>query len=201
MIQKIPFDISEIRITKPSTGGFELDIILKSDTQIKVKFHEESLFIEAKAADGNLTRLKNIFRENIDNLIKENPEYFYCYSLCEDFDNCFAHILEDFEAADADTYKDAMELIRSCAVEKNIEFDGYFLERWSESADTIINFDEDYFDDPDKRDLYVFLSSIVDDEIFSFLKIAFTLYESEPITKDFVQDKIEYLTKVKGVRF
>ena len=110
-------------------------------------------------------------------------------------------------------YDDAMDLVRSCAIEKNIEFDGYFQQRWKDSADTIINFDEEYFEDPDRRDLYVFLSAMVDDQIFSFVQKVFEFFQDrsfdengelipiEQVTKEFVEDKIDYLTKEKGVKF
>lgn len=94
-----------------------------------------------------------------------------------------------------------MDLIRSCADEKDIEFDGYFKQRWKDSADTIVSFDEEYFDDPDRTELYVFLSAMVDEEIFSFLNQVYFFYEHRDLTKEIVQDKIEYLTKIKGVRF
>ncbi len=200
-MDKIPFEIHDIRVSKSTMGGFGLDIFLRSETQLKLHFQNELQYQAAKNANGNLSRLKNIFRESIDNILKENPSYFYCYSLCENFDECFSHILGDIGDKEANIYDDSMDLIRSCADEKNIEFDGYFSERWAESADTIINFDEEYFEDPDRRDLYVFLSAMVDEEIFAFLKKVFKLFDSNPITKEIIQEKIEYLTKVKGVRF
>lgn len=113
------------------------------------------------------------------------------------FDLSFQHILEDPDY----TYCDTMDLIRSCAIEKDIEFDGYFKQRWKDSADTIVNFDEEYFDDPERTELYVYLSALVDEEIFSFLKQVYLFYEQRNLTKEIVQDKIEYFTKIKGVRF
>ena len=50
---------------------------------------------------------------------------------------------------------DCMDLLHGFAQEKGIEFDGYFQERWEVAADTIVNFDEDYFENRDRKNLYV----------------------------------------------
>ena len=119
-------------------------------------------------------------------------------SNCQLFKILFAEILQD---PIDDQYAESMDLIRSCAVEKNIEFDGYFHQRWKESADTIVNFDEEYFDDPDKIELYVFLAASVDEEIFEFLQIVYQTIFKLDLTREMIQEKIEFLTQEKGVRF
>ena len=118
----------------------------------------------------------------------------------------FEHILVDPTETIEHKLKESMELVHSCAVEKGIQFDGYFTQRWKDAADTIVSFDEDYFDDPDKRDLYVYLSAMVDDEIFGFLNsvymtFEYTGFDRPPLTKEILEQKIHYLTKEKGVRF
>ena len=55
---------------------------------------------------------------------------------------------------------------------KGIEFNGYFLERWEDAADTIVNFDEDYFENMDRINLYVFLSALYDNEAHDYLQSA-----------------------------
>ncbi|QDP86751.1 hypothetical protein FNJ88_14190 (plasmid) [Chryseobacterium sp. SNU WT5] len=194
---KINFIISDILVSKSSMDGYGLDIFLKDGPQLKTKFHDQNLFHAAKEAKGNLFRLKYLFSEQIQNL-NNNPQYYYSLTNCELFDISFGHILED---PNDDIYAESMDLIRSCADEKDIEFDGYFKQRWKDSADTIVSFDEEYFDDPDRTELYVFLSAMVDEEIFSFLNQVYFFYEHRDLTKEIVQDKIEYLTKIKGVRF
>nr|WP_315026116.1 hypothetical protein [uncultured Chryseobacterium sp.] len=97
-------------------------------------------------------------------------------------------------------YDDAMNLIRGAAADKNISFDGYFRERWEISADTIFEFDEDYFEDPDRRDLYVFLSVLVDDEIFDYLDYVWHHVFHQELTKEIIELKIKELIE-KGVRF
>lgn len=178
--------------------GYGLDIFLKHGPQLKTKFHDDNLYRAAKEANGNLFQLKYLFSEQIQNILKENPQYYYSLSNCELFDISFGHILED---PNDNIYAESMDLIRSCADEKGIEFDDYFKQRWKESADTIINFDEEYFDDPNRIELYVYLSAMVDDEIFNFLNQVYHFFEKKDITKKIIQDKIDYLTKVKGVRF
>ncbi|MEJ5105483.1 hypothetical protein [Chryseobacterium sp. MYb328] len=109
------------------------------------------------------------------------------------------YIEEDPEDLD-NFYDDAMNLIRGAAADKNIEFDGYFCERWEISADTIFEFDEDYFEDEDRRDLYVFLSTLVDEEIFEYLHYVWHHVHNEELTKETIEYRIEEL-KEKGVRF
>ncbi|WP_284464918.1 hypothetical protein [Chryseobacterium sp.] len=109
------------------------------------------------------------------------------------------YIEEDPEDLDS-FYNDAMNLIRGAAADKNIEFDGYFRERWEISADTIFEFDEDYFEDEDRRDLYVFLSALVDEEIFNYLHYVWHHVFYKELSKEIIEQKIEEL-KEKGVRF
>lgn len=119
-------------------------------------------------------------------------------SNCDLFHVCFGHILED---PHDQIYDEAMDLVKSCAVEKGIEFDGYFNQRWKDSADTIVSFDEEYFDNPDRIELYVHLSAMVDDQIFGFLNEVYNFFEQKVITNEIIANRIHYLTKLKGVRF
>ncbi|MGH1520516.1 hypothetical protein [Chryseobacterium sp. JK1] len=111
-----------------------------------------------------------------------------------------ANYIEDDPENLDDFYDDAMNLIRGAAADKNIEFDGYFRERWEISADTIFEFDEDYFEDEDRRDLYVFLSALVDEEVFSYLHYVWHHVKNEELSKTIIENRIEEL-KEKGVRF
>ncbi|MGU3376823.1 hypothetical protein [Chryseobacterium sp. M5A1_1a] len=109
------------------------------------------------------------------------------------------YIEEDPEDLDS-FYEDAMNLIRGAAADKNIEFNDYFRTRWEIAADTIFEFDEDYFEDEDRRDLYVCLSALVDEEIFNYLHYVWHHVYNEELTKEIVEKKIRKL-KEKGVRF
>ncbi|QOW10287.1 hypothetical protein Q73A0000_07855 [Kaistella flava (ex Peng et al. 2021)] len=193
----IPFIISEIKIKEIGQKDYQLVVTLDNGKVFHHQFRDEELFMKAQSAKYQ-TDLRNIFREQINDMVASNPAYLYHYTICELFNISFGHILE--EPLD-DLYSESMKLIRICADEKNIQFDGYFRERWEQSADTIINFDEEYFEDADKRDLHVFLSAMVDDEIFGFLKYVFKILEHKQITREFVEEKIKYLTKVKGIKF
>lgn len=56
------------------------------------------------------------------------------------------------------------------------------------------------FNDSDHTELYVYLSAMVDEEIFSFLNQVYFFYEQKDPMKEIVQGKIEYLNKIKRVR-
>lgn len=97
-------------------------------------------------------------------------------------------------------WRDAFGLIHEAAINKGIEFDGYFDEKWEDAADTVTNFNEFYFDDEERRKLYVYLSALYDPEIMIHLKDAYYVagenLPSEEDLKKYVQDLID-----KGVRF
>ena len=120
------------------------------------------------------------------------------YSNWEIFPELLGHIMEN---PDDRMYDDAMQVIRSFGIEKEIEFDGYFKQRWEDSANTIINFDEDYFDDDDRTELYVLLCALVDEDIFQSLHYTYHVLLVQDLTKEMIQQKIDFLTKEKGVRF
>ncbi|MCE4064376.1 hypothetical protein LXM63_04665 [Chryseobacterium gleum] len=111
-----------------------------------------------------------------------------------------ANYIEDDPDDLVNFYDDAMGLIRGAAADKNIEFDGYFRERWEISADTIFEFDEEYFEDEDRRDLYVFLSALVDEDIFNYLHYVWHHVFYEELTEDIIERRILEL-KEKGVSF
>lgn len=97
-------------------------------------------------------------------------------------------------------YEDSMNLIRGAAADKNIEFDGYFRERWEISADTIFEFDEEYFEDVDRRDLYVLLSALVDKDIFDYLDYVWHHVYNVKLSEEIITEKIDKL-KEKGIKF
>lgn len=78
--------------------------------------------------------------------------------------------------------------------------DGYFRKRWKISADTIFEFDEDYFEDKDRRDLYVFLSALVDKNIFEYLNYIWHHIYHEDLSMEIINTRI-YKLKEKGVKF
>lgn len=112
----------------------------------------------------------------------------------------FREYLEN-EPLDISSYlNDCMDLLHGLAQEKGIEFDGYFQERWKDSADTIVDFDEDYFENRDRKNLYVFLSALYDDEVFEYLTIAYEIANLEAPTQEWVKLQVDGLVG-KGVGF
>ncbi|CAA7392550.1 hypothetical protein [Chryseobacterium fistulae] len=97
-------------------------------------------------------------------------------------------------------YSDSMELLRGVADEKEIEFDEYYRTKWGNSADTLISFDEIYFSDSDKRDLYVFLSAQVDDDIYTYLDYVWNSVYHEKLSNEILKEKVQDIVK-KGVKF
>lgn len=97
-------------------------------------------------------------------------------------------------------YNSCMELIRAEAIEKNIQFDGYYREKWKIEAEHVMTFDSEYFEDPERRNLYVFLSALVNQDIYEFLEYIWPLVFDEDISENFIHREI-YLLKEKGVKF
>jgi hypothetical protein len=52
-----------------------------------------------------------------------------------------------------------------------------------------------YFSDTDRRDLYVFLSVQVDDDLFAYLEYVLNNYNDEKLTLEIVKNKVEELIK------
>ena len=63
-----------------------------------------------------------------------------------------------------------------------------------------MNFDEDYFENRDRKNLYVFLSALYDDEVFDYLHSAYAFAHLEAPTQEWVKLQVDALI-AKGVRF
>ncbi len=109
------------------------------------------------------------------------------------------HLIDD--PTDMESYwRDAIGLIQSEAIDKGIEFDGYFKEKWEDAAGTIFNFNEYYFDDEERRKLYVYLSALYDEEIMIHLKDAYQVASLPELTELHVKGVVDELIK-GGTRF
>jgi hypothetical protein len=97
-------------------------------------------------------------------------------------------------------YDNAIGLLQYAAVQKNIEFDGYFRTKWEIAADHPMTFDEEYFENENRSELYVYLSAEADSEIFECLEYAYNLAHDEKLSRDILHREI-YLLKEKGVTF
>lgn len=95
---------------------------------------------------------------------------------------------------------DALDLIHGEAQRKKHEFDGYFQTKWEEASETITQFNENYFNNIDRKWLYVYLSAMIDDEILGYLNDAYEVIWKPSITRDKIQLEINKLIE-KGTRF
>ena len=91
-------------------------------------------------------------------------------------------------------------LLHDEASKRGIEFEGYFITKWTESANTIINFDEEYFSNLDRRNLYVYKAAATDPEIFALLQEAYKIAKLRvPQINDIHREIFEH--GEKGVKF
>lgn len=97
-------------------------------------------------------------------------------------------------------FENAIGLLQYAAVQKNIEFDGYFRRKWEIAADHPMTFDEEYFENEYRSELYVYLASEADSEIFECLKYAYDLVHEEKLSTNILHKEI-YDLKEKGVQF
>ncbi len=102
---------------------------------------------------------------------------------------------------DMDQFFDsAMELIRSEAIERKIQFDGYFRTRWEIEADNVMSFDSDYFEDKNRRNLYVYLSALINQDIFEMVEYIWPFMQDEDLDENILHREIYFLQE-KGVKF
>lgn len=91
-------------------------------------------------------------------------------------------------------------LLHEEATNRGIEFDGYFSSKWIKSANTIINFDDEYFSNIDRRNLYVYKAAEVDSEIFELLQSAYKIANLNPPKMNDIHREI-FEHEEKGVTF
>lgn len=104
------------------------------------------------------------------------------------------------ESPDEILFDDMIGFIQYQANQKGIEFDGFFRTKWEIEADHPMTFDNEYFEDENRSELYVFLASEKDKEVFSWLEYAWNLTHDEILTENILHREI-YLLKEKGVTF
>lgn len=97
-------------------------------------------------------------------------------------------------------FENAIGILQYAAVQKNIEFDGYFRTKWEIAADHPMTFDEEYFENENRSELYVYLAAEADSEIFDCLKYAYDLVNDEKMTMSILHKEI-YLLKEQGITF
>ncbi|UTG66792.1 hypothetical protein J2O02_18385 (plasmid) [Elizabethkingia anophelis] len=90
-------------------------------------------------------------------------------------------------------FDDCYSFIVGEADKRKIEFEGYLRTKWEESSKTIYEFDEDYFDNLDRKKLYVYLSALYNSEIYSILKDAYDVVEKTPPNVEEINIRIKNL--------
>lgn len=117
-----------------------------------------------------------------------------------DTEQVILNITMDMAEDPEGVYNDVMEMIREEAIEKEIEYDGYYRIKWEEEAENIMTFDKEYFENKDRRDLYVFKAALDDKEIFQLLHHIWNLAKREDLTENILHREI-YNLEEKGVSF
>lgn len=97
-------------------------------------------------------------------------------------------------------FENAIGLLQYAAVQKNIEFDGYFRTKWEIEAEHPMTFDNEYFEDENRSELYVYLAAEADHEIYECLEYVYNLTHDEKLSKNILHKEI-YELKEKGVSF
>ncbi|WP_073336954.1 hypothetical protein [Chryseobacterium carnipullorum] len=118
----------------------------------------------------------------------------------QDTEQVIMNITMDMAEDPEGVYNDVMELIREEAIEKEIEYDGYYRIKWEEEAENVMTFDKDYFENKDRRDLYIFKSALDDKEIFHLLHYIWNLAKGEDLNENILHREI-YTLQEKGVKF
>lgn len=97
-------------------------------------------------------------------------------------------------------YHTMIGFIQYQASEKGIEFDEYFRTKWEIEADHPMTFDDQYFENENRSELYVYLSAEKDQQVFEWLEYAWNVTHSEKFTPNILHREI-YLLKENGTKF
>ncbi|MDV3603778.1 hypothetical protein CMU86_11485 [Elizabethkingia anophelis] len=95
---------------------------------------------------------------------------------------------------------DAFSLIAGEAIQKGLEFDGYFKTKYEEALKNIPNFDEDYFANEDRVKLYVLLSALQNKEIMQYLEYIYLVSLQESPSEEKIILMAEEILD-KGIKF
>lgn len=94
----------------------------------------------------------------------------------------------------------SLELLRYVAVQKNIEFDGYFRTKWEIEEDHPMTFGEKYFENENRSELYVYLAADANKEIYKCLEYVYNLTHKLKFSKRVLYQEIQTL-KNRGITF
>ena len=114
---------------------------------------------------------------------------------------------EDFQFYFDEANGDLENYLRPCvnqiherAVELGLEFDGYYKTNKEKAKDFLIEPEDDYFVNEDRRVLYVLSSSLCNDEIMQMLDEALKRNFYYPISREAICTRINYFGK-NGIVF
>ena len=114
---------------------------------------------------------------------------------------------EDFEFYFEESKGNLEEYLRPCineihnrAVELGLEFDGYYTTNKNKIKEFLLPADEDYFNNDDRRTLYVLSASLCSDEIMEMLDEALKRTPYYPISRQNICVRINYFGSV-GITF
>lgn len=99
-----------------------------------------------------------------------------------------------------DIYETMIGFIQYQANQKGIEFDGFFRTKWEIAADHPMTFDDEYFENENRSELYVYLAAEKDKNVFSWLEYAWNITHDEKLTENILHREI-YLLKENGTKF
>lgn len=109
-------------------------------------------------------------------------------------------VLKDMAENPEILFEDMIGFIQYQANEKKIEFDGFFRTKWEIAAEHPMTFDEAYFENENRSELYVYLAAEKDPEVFSWLEYAWNCTHEEKFATDILHREI-YFLKEQGVKF
>jgi len=109
-------------------------------------------------------------------------------------------IAEQHKSNSEHIYDEANALLQYAAVQKNIEFDGYFRTKWEIEEDHPMTFGDEYFENENRSELYVYLAADANNEIYDGLEFIYNLTHSQKLSKELLHQEI-CLLKEKGITF
>lgn len=98
-------------------------------------------------------------------------------------------------------FDESMNIFRMLGVEKDIEVRGYYQSKFiEESTKHPVSFNPEYFENKERRNLYVYYCALKDKEIFSYLALFWNFHAHEELSENVLHREI-YLLEEKGVLF
>ena len=94
----------------------------------------------------------------------------------------------------------ALRILQYAAVQKNIEFDGYFRTKWEIEEDHPMTFGDEYFENENRSELYVYLAADTNEEIYEGLEFAYNLTHQQKLSKELLHQEINSLRE-QGITF